>query len=89
MTKQGSATLYKLVSGCLCQTGWSLSWAHADLMIGIDLYYDFAYEFDDVFTSGSIPYYFELLMNVLMMIIILPKMVMMEMARIKFTDFIP
>ena len=79
MTKQGSATLYKLVSGCLCQTGWSLFWAHADLMVGIDLYYD------DVFTSGSIPDYFQLLMNVLMMIMILPLVVMVEMVKIKLS----
>ena len=85
MTKQGSATLYKLVSGCLCQTGWSLFWAHADLMVGIDLYYDYAYEFDDVFTSGSIPDYFQLLMNVLMMIMILPLVVMVEMVKIKLS----
>ena len=85
MTKQGSATLYKLVSGCLCQTGWSLSWAHADLMVGIDLYYDYAYEFHDVFTSGSIPDYFQLLMNVLMMIMILPLVVMVEMVKIKLS----
>ena len=85
MTKQGSATLYKLVSGCLCQTGWSLFWAHADLMVGIELYYDYAYEFDDVFTSGSIPYYFELLMNVLMIIMILQMMGLMEIVRIKLS----
>ena len=78
MTKQGSATLYKLVSGCLCQTGWSLFWAHADLMVGIDLYYDFA-------LSMMMCDYFQLLMNVLMMIMILPLVVMVEMVKIKLS----
>ena len=78
MTKQGSATLYKLVSGCLCQTGWSLFWAHADLMVGIDLYYDFA-------LSMMMCDYSQLLMNVLMMIMILPLVVMVEMVKIKLS----